>query len=75
MKKSLVIAILASVLFAFFWIYMRPTFVRISCLKKIEDAPGEWRAGTFAQQKGNNDYRVCLVKNGLAPESVLINLQ
>jgi hypothetical protein len=74
MRKYIIVIVFAFVAFVFYWIYVRPAFVRMQCLRQVEDAPGEWRSVYYAQ-KGNNDYRVCLVKNGIAPESILVNLQ
>ena len=74
-KKFLVVSVIVFVALLFYWICVRPSLIRQNCLKEIEDQAGEWRGWTSDEQKENNDYRVCLVRNGLAPESIIVNLQ
>ncbi len=56
----------------FYWFQYRPAQIKKSCLSEIknkDDEPGEFFQN---MEHINNYYRVCLVRHGLKPETLLI---
>lgn len=66
-KLLLIFPFVVIAAFLFYWFDMRISSIRIDCIKK---ATAEKKLPATA----NNLYRLCLVNNGLPPESVFVNL-
>lgn len=70
MKKIYLLLILLFILVSiilFYWFQIRPAEIRKSCVEKA-------LAKDVFDDEQNNYYRVCLVKNGLAPDSIFVNV-
>lgn len=54
--------------FSFYWFAMRPAAIRRNC--------EAWASSkNYYKIAVNNAYRQCLVRNGMSPESIYVNLQ
>lgn len=68
-KKILIFLYLASLLSGwFYWFQIRPMNVRKYCVNESME-------GNLNKRIKNNNYRICLVKKGLNPESLLVNIE
>lgn len=55
----------------FYWFQLRPSEIRKDCGgKSLEYGKGNSDFGDI-----NNFYRTCLIKNGMKPESMFVNLE
>ncbi len=62
------VVILLFIVISFYWFELRPGLIRKDC---------EAYAGSKSSSRIriNNLYRQCLIRNGLPPESIFVNLQ
>lgn len=80
MKKiSIILPLILLGSFLFYWFQLRTTQIRKQCYKDTEiwkkernDAPGEPK---FTSGDVNNYFRTCMIRNGLPPESILVNIR
>lgn len=74
-KKNILIAIAALLLTTtfFYWFQWRPSSIRKNCEFAIFSKEAVAYRGSKAMQQ-NNKYRQCLIRNGLAPESLFVNV-
>lgn len=75
MKKVLIVLIVI-LLFGglFYWFQWRPNEIRKNCEWAVFSKESAEYEGENAVIQ-NNQYRQCLVKNGLNPESIFVNTQ
>jgi hypothetical protein len=80
MKKVPLIIILFSItvllICVFYWFQWRPSQVRKNCIGEAEKEQN-WTGSAWTlieEGEKNNFYRLCLVKNGLKPESLFVNV-
>lgn len=73
-KKALMITsiVLIVLFFGFYWFQWRPNEIRRNCEFEIFSKEGVRYKGSVSTRQ-NNKYRQCMVKNGLAPESLFVN--
>jgi hypothetical protein len=74
--KRIILLILALFLLAglFYWFELRPNTIRKNCEFMIFSKQRAIYSGYGAVLQ-NNEFRQCLVRNGLAPESLYVNTQ
>ena len=75
-KKKLLFILLGLLLLAswFYWHELKPAQVRRNCEWLIFSKESVAYTGSRAVRQ-NNEFRHCLVKNGLKPESLFVNTQ
>jgi len=69
-NKKIILQILLSLLLIagwFYWFQIRPMNIRKSCVNEAMKS--------YSEKRRNNAYRICLVKKGLSPESLLVNIE
>jgi len=77
-KFVLVTLFILFLLASLYWFEIRPANIRKSCLLEIQNKTGGPfkrlldKEGYFPNEEENNDYRVCLVKNGIKAENLSI---
>jgi len=69
-NHRLIILVILVLVSLFSWYELRPSYVRKSCLKSALEVQLDNKLDYV-----NNYYRVCLVKKGLPPESVFVNIK
>ncbi len=75
-NKKLLITLLIVLLslFSFYWFELRPNWIRKKCEWLIFSEEKASYRGTVAVRQ-NNKYRLCLISNGLKPESLFVNTE
>lgn len=73
-KKILWLVAIGIVLLSslFYWFELRPQQIRKDCEFMIFSKERAYYTGSTAIRQ-NNEFRQCLVRNGLAPESLYVN--
>lgn len=69
---TLIIFVLFIFVAFFYWFQWRPAQVRKNCEFAVFGKGAALYGGTMAVRQ-NNKYRQCLIRNGLAPESIFVN--
>lgn len=57
-----------------YWFQIRPEEIRKNCEYAIFSKETAAYKGSYAVRQ-NNKYRQCLIRNGLAPESIFVNTE
>lgn len=61
-----ILLIVATVSFSFYWFNLRPASIRKDCAEKVSTVDE-------SRSRKNNLYRECLAKNGIKPESLFVS--
>ena len=68
-KMSVILMFVLLGAYLFYWFQLRPIKIRKNCEKASQKYDSY-----FEKRHRNNFYRVCLVQNGLKPESLFVNI-
>lgn len=68
-----VVIVLVIIIGWFYWFELRPGNIRHNCLKRVFDL--EEVEENQNSVRLNNNYRACLIKYKLKPESVFVNIK